>query len=96
MESEYYEGGDGGVASVCFSGGVIVVEEPAAVEAAVEELSRCGHIGFDTETRPAFRKGESYKVGLLQLATDERVFLFRLNKCGFANRYAVCWGMSGW
>lgn len=72
-----------GLPLYAFPGEVIVVEEPAAVEAAVEELSRCGHIGFDTETRPAFRKGESYKVGLLQLATDERVFLFRLNKCGF-------------
>ena len=41
-------------------------------------------MGFDTETRPAFHKGERYNVGLLQLATLERVFLFRLNRCGFS------------
>ena len=30
-----------------------------------------------------FRKGEIYKVSLLQLAVLTRFFLFRLNKCGF-------------
>lgn len=66
-----------------FPGEVIVVEEPEMAEEAAEFLSGCRCLGFDTETRPAFKKGESYKVGLLQLATDDRVFLFRLNKCGF-------------
>lgn len=66
-----------------FPGEVVVVEKPEEVKQAVEELRLCRMLGFDTETRPAFRKGESYKVGLLQLATEERVFLFRLNKCGF-------------
>jgi ribonuclease D len=38
--------------------------------------------GFDTETKPAFKKGVFNKVSLLQLATDSQVFLFRLNKIG--------------
>lgn len=66
-----------------FTGKVTVIEEAGPAEAAVELLSRHPLLGFDTETRPAFRKGESYKVGLLQLATPEQVFLFRLHKCGF-------------
>ena len=37
-------------------------------------------LGFDTETRAAFRKGERYDISLLQLATSSHAFLFRLNK----------------
>lgn len=66
-----------------FSGEVVMVEEESQVEAAVRELSAFGRIGFDTETKPSFRKGESHSVSLLQLANPEKVYLFRLNKCGF-------------
>jgi len=38
--------------------------------------------GFDTETRPSFKKGKKYSVSLLQLSTPEKAFLFRLNKIG--------------
>ena len=66
-----------------FTGEVKVIEEERQVGEAADFLSRHACLGFDTETRPAFRKGEIYKVSLLQLAVPERVFLFRLNKCGF-------------
>ena len=39
-------------------------------------------LGIDTETRPSFKRGENHKVALLQLATDERCYLFRLHKFG--------------
>lgn len=35
-------------------------------------------LGFDTETRASFRVGEVYDVALLQLATEDNVYLFRL------------------
>ena len=66
-----------------FSGEVVVVEDASEAERIAGFLQECPYLGFDTETRPAFRKGESYRVGLLQLASLERVYLFRLNKCGW-------------
>lgn len=66
-----------------FSGEVIVIEDAENADKVAEFLKEQNFLGFDTETRPAFHKGESYKVGLLQLATADQVFLFRLNKCGF-------------
>jgi ribonuclease D len=36
-------------------------------------------LGFDTETKPSFSKGEYYKVSLLQLSTSTDAFLFRLH-----------------
>ena len=40
-------------------------------------------MGFDTETRPTFKKGEQHTVSLLQLSTPKKAFLFRLNYLGF-------------
>ena len=66
-----------------FEGRIIEIDKKAKVKAAVEYLKNYGAIGFDTETRPSFKKGVSYKVALLQLSTDDTCFLFRLNKIGF-------------
>lgn len=66
-----------------FSGEVIVVEDPAQVDAAVADLAGFAYIGFDTETKPSFKKGQSNQVCLLQLGVENRVYLFRLKMCGF-------------
>ena len=42
-------------------------------------------VGFDTETRPSFRAGVSYKVSLLQLSTPEVCYLFRLCNIRLSN-----------
>ena len=65
-----------------FQGSIIVVDDPEMVEYAIERLRKADIIGFDTETRPSFRKGQSYKVALLQLSSNDECFLFRLNKIG--------------
>ena len=41
-------------------------------------------VGFDTETRPAFKKGQKHKVALMQISTVDRCYLFRLNKIGMS------------
>lgn len=51
-----------------FTGEVIVIEDPEHAAQAARFLRENSFVGFDTETRPAFHKGERYKVGLLQLA----------------------------
>ena len=66
-----------------FPGQIIVVDKLFDADKAVEFLSGFKMIGFDTETRPAFRKGSIHEVALIQLATDEICYLFRLNIMGF-------------
>lgn len=51
-------------------------------ERAVDYLLTCDILGVDTETKPAFRRGQNHKVALLQVATREQCFLFRLNHLG--------------
>ena len=65
-----------------FGGVVQVIEQEEEVAASVEYLSRQTILGFDTETRPAFKKGQTYPVSLLQLSTSDKAFLFRINKIG--------------
>ena len=63
-----------------FPGHIVVVEDPKDVRDAIAYLSSFDYVGFDTETRPNFSKTQHHKVALIQLATPEQCYLFRLNK----------------
>lgn len=65
-----------------FNGAITVVQTKAAAIKALEYLNKQEKLGIDSETRPAFVKGKSYKVALLQVATQDICYLFRLNKIG--------------
>lgn len=65
-----------------FEGKVNVITEPGKLAAAVKEIEKHDVVGFDTETRPSFKRGQSYKVALLQLAVPNKVFLIRLHQTG--------------
>jgi ribonuclease D len=67
-----------------FKGKIVVISEEAKLKRAFDEIREHGAIGFDTETRPSFKKGQIYKVSLLQVATPEKVFLVRLNYTGIS------------
>lgn len=57
----------------------LITTEADALKA-VLELQKETVLGFDTETRPSFQKGEFHHVSLLQLASHKKCYLFRLNK----------------
>ena len=63
-----------------FTGRIIVIDTLKDTEKAVSYLSEFQAVGFDTETRPSFKKGQRYKISLMQISTDEACFLFRLNR----------------
>ena len=65
-----------------FPGNIHIIESPEQVAEAVRKMRYERRLGFDTETRPAFQRGESYPVALLQLSTVTDAFLFRLNTLG--------------
>lgn len=67
---------------VAFEGDIHIIEEEKDCIKAVETLSKEKFIGFDTETKPTFRKGEYNHTALVQLTTLEDAYLFRLNKMG--------------
>ncbi|MCY1634221.1 3'-5' exonuclease [Marinifilum sp. D737] len=65
-----------------FEGDIILVDEYKDLYEAVQYLKKYSILGFDTETRPSFKKGKVNDVALLQLAANSKTFLFRINKIG--------------
>ena len=65
-----------------YKGRIFVIISQKEAERAVDFLLTQPILGFDTETRPAFRKGDSFKCSLLQVAAPNCCFLFRLNHTG--------------
>jgi len=64
-----------------FAGHPVTVINLEQAEIAVRQIRESGQlIGFDTETRPSFQKGVSYRVCLVQLSVGQVCYLFRLNK----------------
>ena len=61
-----------------FPGKIHLINTNQELAQAAAELASATALGFDTETKPSFQKGEIYPVALLQLATDTDAFLFRL------------------
>lgn len=67
---------------VLFRGKIVLVDNVSDAKKAVNYLTRQPILGIDTETRPSFKKGVTYKVALLQVSTHNICFLFRLCKMG--------------
>ena len=65
-----------------FEGEVHVFEKASDINGACDYLSQFKYLGFDTESKPTFVKGKTNQNGiaLLQISTDKKAFLFRLNK----------------
>ena len=63
-----------------FDGKIHVIERYGVADIIADRLRSCPMLGFDTETRPTFKKGKLNRVALLQLATATEAYLFRLCK----------------
>jgi len=67
---------------MAFNGNVVLITDAAKLPAALREIQKHKVVGFDTETRPSFKRGQTYKVALLQLAIPGKVFLIRIHQTG--------------
>jgi len=65
---------------IAFGGAIHVIDTQEECGKALSKLRDEDTIGFDTETKPAFLKGEYNPTAIVQLSTDAHAFLFRLQK----------------
>jgi ribonuclease D len=63
-----------------YEGPVRLVVSPPDLQAAMQDICRESVVGFDTETRPAFKRGECYLPSLVQFATADAVYLFQVQQ----------------
>jgi ribonuclease D len=66
----------------CYRGIIVMINHRDGIVEAMKSIMQCSVCGFDTESVPSFRKGESHSVSLLQIATKDYVYLIRINKTG--------------
>ena len=71
-----------------FKGEIITVEDMKTFNEVFPRLLGEELLGFDTETRPTFKKGRKNKVSLIQLSSGTLACLFRINKMGLPDALA--------
>jgi ribonuclease D len=65
-----------------FKGEIVLVDNLKTFYKVFPKLLGSDLLGFDTETRPTFKKGRKNAVSLIQLSTEDLACLFRINKIG--------------
>ncbi len=65
-----------------YTGPIETIDTMEDAERAVRRFRKDRVLGFDTETRACFRKGESYRPALVQLAGERQVAVFRIQLMG--------------
>ncbi len=69
-----------------YTDNIHLIQTTKELSMAVEALHGEDILGFDTETKPAFSKGESYPPALIQIASSEAVYIFQLNAVKFRQK----------
>jgi ribonuclease D len=78
-----------------YEGPVFLVATPQDAALALEDILGESVVGFDTETRPAFKPGESYLPCLAQVATARAVYLFQIQQQDFSAPISAMLSSSG-
>ncbi len=71
-----------------FKGSIHLIDDLQTANFSCSLLEKEQMLGFDTETKPSFKKGNLNNVSLLQLSTHSDAYLYRLNKIGLPDQLA--------
>lgn len=65
-----------------FKGEIVLVDNLKTFYEVFPRLRGSDLLGFDTETKPTFKKGKKNSVSLIQLSNENLACLFRINRIG--------------
>ena len=68
-----------------FEGKIVIAADEKSIAEAVAEINEHEVVGFDTESKPTFKKGQQKNISLIQVAIPNKVFLLRTMKDGMTN-----------
>ncbi len=68
-----------------FPGKVTLITDRNTLNEAFRELADQKVVGFDTETKPVFVRGQRHQVALMQIAQEKKVFLLRIKSLGLTD-----------
>lgn len=70
-----------------FEGTLHIIETEDELKKALKNLRKESIVGFDTESKPTFKKGEYNHISLIQISTETDAYLIRVNKTGITNEF---------
>mgnify|MGYP003651397759 CR=1 FL=1 len=65
-----------------YKGKVVIASTEESIQKAMDEINEFNAVGFDTEARPTFKKGQVRYISLIQIGTPEKVYLLRIMQTG--------------
>lgn len=71
-----------------YEGKTVIAATEKQIDNAVFEIEKHNLVGFDTETKPTFKKGQFNHVALVQIAVPDKVYLFRITQVGITTTLA--------
>ena len=71
-----------------YEGKTVIAATEKQIDKAIFEIEKHKLVGFDTETKPTFKKGQFNHVALVQIAIPDKVYLLRINQVGISNTLA--------
>lgn len=66
-----------------YEGPISLIDSMETFEQEIDTIARQPVLGFDTETRPSFKKGKIYPTSLIQLASLDKAWIIRVNRIGY-------------
>lgn len=67
-----------------YEGKTVIAATEQQIDRAIFEIEKHDLVGFDTESKPAFRKGQFNHVALIQIAVPDMVYLLRIHHAGIS------------
>jgi len=69
-----------------YVGPIQVIDTMEAFDREIDQIAQQPVLGFDTETRPSFKKGKTYPTSLIQLSSLEKAWILRVNRTGYPEK----------
>lgn len=69
-----------------YEGKVVVVSDSGEIDRCLAEIMHEDVVGFDTEAKPTFKKGQRRRISLIQVASSKAVYLFRIKNSGISDQ----------
>ena len=69
-----------------YEGKIIVLNNGDDIDDAIDHVAHYSVVGFDTEAKPTFKKGQRRRISLIQIATEKEVYLLRMKDSGISKK----------
>jgi len=72
-----------GLDLIQYEGPIRLIDSKELFYQEIEQIRKHPVLGFDTETKPSFKKGKVNPTSLIQLATADKAWIIRISRIGY-------------